>query len=69
MRSIGTARERSIEVGADCARSMLAAKKRVDCMAAGVGCKEWRVEDSRRQTALRSAAGVVVARTRALHER
>lgn len=46
MRSIGTARERSMEEGADCMRSMLAARKRVDCMAAGevVGV-EWRVED------------------------
>lgn len=38
MRSMGTARERSIAVGADWARSTLAAKKRVDCMAAVGRC-------------------------------
>lgn len=42
MRSIGTARERSMAVGADWARSMLAARKRVDCMAAVGVAEEWR---------------------------
>lgn len=35
MRTIGIARERSMTVGADWARSALAARKRVDCMASG----------------------------------
>lgn len=35
IRSIGTARLRSMEVEADCARSALAARNRVDCIVVG----------------------------------